>query len=50
MNKDKSKILFYEKIKIGKRIRDLNYDKTNQIIVLALENDKGSIGILEVSD
>ena len=50
MNKNKSKILFYEKIKIGKRIRDLNYDKKNQTIVLALENDKGSIGLIKISD
>lgn len=41
------KLLFYEKIYIGERIRDLRYDNKNKQIFLALENS-GSIGILSI--
>ena len=38
-------ILFKENIYIGERIRDINYNKKNNIIILALETT-GSVGIL----
>lgn len=44
-NKKFEKVIFYEKIFIGERIRDLKYDKKNKLIFLALENS-GSLGIL----
>ena len=45
INEDMDKILYYEKIFIGERIRDIMYFKKNNSIILALENT-GSIGIL----
>ncbi|MDA9619064.1 PQQ-dependent sugar dehydrogenase, partial [Candidatus Pelagibacter bacterium] len=44
-NKEKSKVLYIEKIFIGERIRDLLYDEKNKIILLALE-ETGSIGVI----
>lgn len=44
-DKEKSKVLFIEKIFIGERIRDLLYDEENKLILLALE-DTGSIGVI----
>lgn len=41
------KVIFYEKIFIGERIRDLKYYKNKNLIILALE-DSGSIGILNL--
>ena len=43
-----SRIITYEKIRIGKRIRDVVYDEKNKIIFLAEENDDGSIGVLKI--
>ena len=40
-----NKILFYEKIYIGQRIRDIKYHDKISAILLALE-DKGQLGIL----
>ena len=40
-----SKVLFYEKIYIGKRIRDIKYHNDTKTIFLALESN-GEIGIL----
>ena len=44
-NEHFSKVITQEKIFIGERIRDIIYDKNNNIFLLALE-DTGSIGIL----
>lgn len=44
-NKKFEKVMFYEKIFIGERIRDLKYNKKNKLIFLALESS-GSLGIL----
>ena len=49
-NNQSNKILFYEKIRIGKRIRDLNFDFKNNSIILALENDSGYLGVIKVAD
>jgi hypothetical protein len=38
-------VLFFEKIYIGQRIRDLKYHNDKKTIFLALENN-GEIGIL----
>jgi hypothetical protein len=46
LNKDKDKLLFYEEIYIGSRIRDLKYSKRTKSILLALE-DRGVLGILK---
>lgn len=44
-DKERSKVLFIEKIFIGERIRDLLYDEKNKTILLALE-ETGSIGVI----
>ena len=41
-----TKIIFSEKIYIGKRIPDLLYIEDLNLFLLALENNGGSIGIL----
>ena len=41
-----SKVVYTEKIYIGKRIRDILYVKDFNIFLVALENNGGSIGIL----
>ena len=46
LNKDKDKLLFYEEIYIGSRIRDLKYSKRTKSIFLALE-DRAVLGILK---
>lgn len=45
-NKSFTKLIFYEDIFIGERIRDLIYLNNEKIIILALE-DSGSLGILQ---
>lgn len=45
-DKNYNKVIFNEKIYIGKRIRDILYLKNEKIILLALE-EKGEIGILK---
>ena len=42
-----NKVLFIEKIRIGNRIRDINYNKKNKKILLALENNSGALGIID---
>ena len=44
-NKEFSKVDYYEKIFIGERIRDLDYDVKSKKIFLSLENT-GSLGVL----
>lgn len=46
LNKSKNGILFYERIFIGERIRDLEYDNNSKTIFLALE-ESGSVGYLQ---
>ena len=46
LTEDKDKVVSYEQIRVGKRIRDLIYDKDNGLIFLAQENDMGSIGVI----
>ena len=41
-----SRIITMEKIRVGKRIRDIAYNKKYNIFILALENENGSIGII----
>ena len=43
------KILYYEKIFLGERIRDLFFDEINNKIYLALE-DTGSLGIISIKN
>ena len=45
LNKENSKLDYYEDIYIGERIRDLKYDVKTSTIIMALE-DTGSIGLL----
>lgn len=45
-NKDYSKLISYERIRINKRIRDLIYIPQKKMIILAQENDNGSLGII----
>jgi glucose/arabinose dehydrogenase len=44
-DKNKEKLLFYEEIYIGSRIRDLKYSSVSKSIFLALE-DRAELGIL----
>ena len=46
MNKDYTKLDYYEDIYIGERIRDLKYYTKNSTVFMALENS-GSIGVLK---
>ncbi len=48
-NKDYSNLITYEKITVGKRIRDIAYSKKFRLIFLAEEDNQGSIGILSVN-
>ena len=41
-----SKIITMEKITIGKRIRDIAYNKKHNCFLLALENENGTLGTL----
>ena len=45
-SKDLKKILFYEKIFVGERIRDLKYDFNSKLILIALES-KGNLGLIK---
>jgi hypothetical protein len=45
LDKNFEKLIFYEKIYIGQRIRDIMYLKEENVILLALE-EKGEIGII----
>ena len=47
LNKEREKLLFYEEIYIGSRIRDLKYASNTKSILLALE-DRAELGILKV--
>ena len=47
-DKNFSKVIFYEKIPIGERIRDIKYISSIKSFALALE-DTGSIGLLSLS-
>lgn len=44
------RVIFYEKIKVGKRIRDIAYDKQKKLILLALEDETGSLGIINAKN
>lgn len=49
-NENFDKVIYYEKIFIGERIRDLKYVEKENVIVLALESTSGSyIGVLSVN-
>ena len=48
-NKNNDKLLFYEEIYIGSRIRDLKYSEKNKSIFLALE-DRAELGIIRKND
>ena len=43
-----SRIVTMERIRIKKRIRDIAYNTNNNSILLALENNSGTIGIISV--
>ena len=45
-----SKILTMEKIRVGKRIRDIAFNKSFNSFILALENNSGSIGIINIKN
>jgi hypothetical protein len=49
LTEDKNKVLSYEQIRIGKRVRDMVYDKKNKIIFIAQEDDTGSIGVISTA-
>ena len=40
------RVITWERIRVGKRIRDLQYDKFSNTVFLALEDNKGQIGII----
>ena len=40
------KLIFKEEIFIGKRIRDIAYNKKHNCFLLALENENGTLGTL----
>ena len=48
-DKDYSRLITYEKIRVGKRIRDIAYSKKFKLIFLAEEDNQGSIGVLSIS-
>lgn len=48
-NKEKTKVIYIEKIFVGERIRDLDYDIESKMIFLALETS-GSLGILRANE
>jgi len=45
-----SKILTMEKIRVGKRIRDIAFNRSFNSFILALENNSGSIGIINIKN
>ena len=48
-DKNYSRIITMEKIRIGKRIRDIAYNKKYNSFLLALENENGSVGIINAN-
>ena len=44
-----SRVITMEKIRIGKRIRDIVYNKKYNSFILALENGSGSVGIISAN-
>ena len=44
-----SRIITMEKIRIGKRIRDIAYNKKYNSFLLALENESGSVGFISAN-
>jgi len=50
INYNLKKLIYYERINVGKRIRDLTYNSENKVILLALEDDGGTIGIIKVDE
>jgi len=47
-NENFDKIITMEKIKVGKRIRDIVYNKKYNFFLLALEDGDGNIGVLSI--
>ena len=43
-----SRVITMEKMRIGKRIRDIAYNKKYNSFLLALENESGSVGFISV--
>jgi len=43
-----SRVITKEKIRIGKRIRDITYNKKYNSFLLALENESGSVGTINI--
>lgn len=48
-DKNFEKIITFEKIYLGKRIRDIAYHEKYNVFILALENDNGSIGLISTN-
>ena len=48
-DKNYSRIITMEKIRIGKRIRDIAYNKKYNSFLLALENENGSVGFINAN-
>tara|TARA_B110000196_G_C20827105_1_gene511972 strand:+ start:202 stop:351 length:150 start_codon:yes stop_codon:yes gene_type:complete len=44
-----AKNIMMEKIRIGKRIRDIAYNKKYNLFLLALENGEGSVGLISTN-
>ena len=49
-DEDYNKIIYMEKILIGKRIRDISYDHNNKAFLLALENSEGNLAFIRAID
>ena len=49
IDKNYSRIITMEKIRIGKRIRDIAYNKKYNSFLLALENESGSVGFISAN-
>ena len=49
-NKDFTRVITWERMRVGKRIRDLSYDESTRTFFLALEDNTGSIGILRAEN
>jgi hypothetical protein len=45
-----SRIITMEKIRVGKRIRDINYNEKYNTFFLALENESGDVGLLSIDN
>ena len=48
-DKNYSRIITIEKIRVGKRIRDIAYNKKYNLFLLALEDGTGSVGVISVN-